>query len=402
MQMTGDEGGIINNQADFIAAKAITGTKLTKKGSGWLKLTANNSGLTRLVIVAGTVQCQGITTPANTVEFQGGTLNEGAGSGYTIDVPEGKTGNWYMANRSTYSNKVTGKGTLNAYCVTEKGTNYYATRTQVQCNFSAFEGTLKPLSSLDGDVKRFTLNTSTGMPKGTMSIAADVEVQNSGKTFRIGKVTGSGKLGGSCTFSNGASVGANTWQVGNDDDWSTSVKVTSNANFVKVGSGRITWNSVNDNTGSTTISEGELKLGTNAQLGTGKLTVSQNAVLVFSSKPKALNNSAYAINGKILIELNAGHNLQVGDSIRLWNAKTFTGNPTVEGTNGIEWDASRLSEGLLFVKNIDTAIRPAVDLSKNPSDIYDLRGQLVRQQATSLRGLKPGVYVIEGRKVVVR
>jgi hypothetical protein len=261
---------------------------------------------------------------------------------------------------------------------------------------------LKPLSSLDGDVKRFTLNTSTGMPKGTMSIAADVEVQNSGKTFRIGKVTGSGKLGGSCTFSNGASVGANTWQVGNDDDWTTSVKVTSNANFAKVGKGRITWNSVNDNTGSTTISEGELKLGTNAQLGTGKLTVSQNAVLVFSSKPKALNNSAYAINGKILIELNAGHNLQVGDSIRLWNAKTFTGNPTVEGTNGIEWDASRLSEGLLFVKNIDTAIRPAVDLSKNPSDIYDLRGQLVRQQATSFRGLKPGVYVIEGRKVVVR
>ena len=402
MQMTGDEGGIINNQADFIAAKAITGTKLTKKGSGWLKLTANNSGLTRLVIMAGTVQCQGITTPANTVEFQGGTLNESAGSGYTIDVPEGKTGNWYMANRSTYSNKVTGKGTLNAYCVTEKGTNYYATRTPIQCNFSAFEGTLKPLSSLDGDVKRFTLNTSTGMPKGTMNIAADVEVQNSGKTFRIGKVTGSGKLGGSCTFSNGASVGANTWQVGNDDDWSTSVKVTSNANFAKVGSGRITWNSVNDNTGSTTISEGELKLGTNAQLGTGKLTVSQNAVLVFSSKPKALNNSAYAINGKILIELNAGHNLQVGDSIRLWNAKTFTGNPTVEGTNGIEWDASRLSEGLLFVKSIDTAIRPAIDLSKSPADIYDLRGQLVRQQATNLRGLKPGVYVIEGCKVVIR
>ena len=403
MQMTGDEGGIINNQADFVAAKAISGTMLTKKGGGWLKLTANNSSLTRLVIAGGTVQCQGIGTPAKTVEFQGGTLNEGASSSYAIDVPEGKTGTWYMANRCTYSNKVTGKGTLNAYCVTEKGTNYYATRTPVQCNLSEFEGTLKPSSSLDDpSCLRFTLNTSTGMPKGTMNIAATVEVQNSGKAFRIGKVTGSGKLGGSCTFSNGSSVGANTWQVGNDEDWATSVKVTSNANFVKVGHGRITWNSVNDNTGATTVSEGELKLGANAQLGTGKLTVSQGAVLVFSSKPKALNNSAYAINGTILIELNAGHTLQVGDSIRLWNAKTLTGNPTVEGTDGIEWDASRLSEGLVFVKSINTGVRTVEISESHPVDIYDLRGQLVRQQASSVRGLKPGVYVVEGRKIVVR
>jgi hypothetical protein len=135
-------------------------------------------------------------------------------------------------------------------------------------------------------------------------------------------------------------------------------------------------------------------VGANAQLGTGKLTVSQGAVLVFSSKPKALNNSAYTINGTILIELNAGHTLQVGDSIRLWNAKTLTGNPTVEGTDGIEWDASRLSEGLVFVKSINTGMRTVEISESHPVDIYDLRGQLVRQQASSVRGLKPGVYVV--------
>ena len=126
-----------------------------------------------MVIAGGTVQCQGIGTPAKTVEFQGGTLNEGASSSYAIDVPEGKTGTWYMANRCTYSNKVTGKGTLNAYCVTEKGTNYYATRTPVQCNFSEFEGTLKPSSSLDDpSCLRFTLNTSTGMPNAPSAMVA--------------------------------------------------------------------------------------------------------------------------------------------------------------------------------------------------------------------------------------
>ena len=71
---------------------------------------------------------------------------------------------------------------------------------------------------------------------------------------------GSGKLGGSCTFSNGASVGANTWQVGNDEDWTCNVKVTSNANLVKLGAGKITWNGANDNTGTTTVKEGELCL----------------------------------------------------------------------------------------------------------------------------------------------
>ena len=404
MKMVGTEGGIINNSADFVMSKAISGTVLTKKGAGWLKLAVNNSALTRLVIAAGTVQCQGINTPAKTVEFLGGTLNESTGTSYAIEVPEGKTGTWYMANRSTYTNKVTGKGTLNAYCVTEKGTNYYATRTPVQCNFSDFEGTLKPSSSLDdASCLRFTLNTSTGMPKGTMNIAATVEVQNSGKTFRIGRVTGSGKLGGSCTFSNGTSVGANTWQVGNDDDWTTSVKVTSNANFAKVGAGCVTWNGASDNTGTTTISEGSLKMGTNGQLGTGKLTVSPNATLIFSSKPKALKNASVVFNGILRIDLATGHSLQVGDSIQLWTTKTFSGTPTVLSTNGIEWDASRLNTGYLYVKAIDTAIRPqAIDLSSRPADIYDLRGQLVRRAATTLQGLKPGVYVVEGRKLVVR
>ena len=456
MQMIGDEGGVINNAADFIMAQAVSGTVLTKKGNGTLKLNAANS-LTRLVIAGGLVT--GSSTPAKTVEFQGGTLNESTGTSYTIYVPEGKTGTWNMANRSTYKNKVTGKGTLNANCVTEKGTNYYATRTPIECDFSQFEGTLKPSSNLDDPaVLRFTLNTGGGMPKGTMNIAATVEVQNSGKTFTIGKVMGSGKLGGSCTFSNGASVGANTWQVGNDDDWATTVKVTSNANFVKLGAGRINWNGANSNTGATTIKAGELCLGTSANLGTGRLSVEAGATLSGNNTAKAAlanssvnisgtlqpGNSAAAatgslyfdnknvtigsggklviraarnggsttlegintltINGTICVQAIEGHTLKVGDEIRLWSETTkLSGTPTFDMQGGVTWDTSRISEGVLVVKDVVTGISGAL-ADSDPLNVYDLQGRLVSRQATatSTEGLPKGIYIRGGRKVIVK
>ena len=461
IRFDGEEGGIINNSAEFTVDRAMSGTKLTKRGNGTMRLNVANANLQRLVVAAGTVQCINSNTPAKSVEFQGGTLRENTGTSYTVYIPEGKQGTWYLANRSTYTNKVTGKGTINIYCTTEKGTNYYATRTPVQCDFSEFEGTLKPNSSQDDPaVLRFTLNTAKGMPKGTMNIAEKVEVQNSGKTFRIGRVTGSGSLGGSCTFSNGSSVGANTWQVGNDDNWSFSGKVTSNANMAKVGSGRVSWSGSNDNTGTTNISEGELSLLTKGQLGTGALTVAAGATLSGATqKTTPLKNSSVTVNGTlrpglvdgatsgilyfdnknvtisttgafvigaarcatatsngctsidgvnkltlngiIRIVPSVDNTLQIGDSIRIFNAGSVEGNPTFEMLGGIEWDTTRISEGLLFVKDINTGIGNLIS-GKSPRNIYDMRGRLVRANAISTEGLPAGIYVCEGRKFVIK
>ena len=432
-----EEGGVINNSADFIVDRAMSGTVMNKKGSGWMKLNVSNSSLTRMIVSAGTVQCINANTPAKTVEYQGGTLRENTGTSYAINVPKGKKGSWYMANRSTYTNKVTGEGELTAYCVTEKGTNYYATRTPVRCNFSDFEGTLKPTSSLDdANCLRFTLDTSVGMPKGTMNIADKVEVQNSGKTFRIGKVTGAGALGGSCTFSNGASVGANTWQVGNDENWSTSTRVVSNANFVKMGQGKVTWNGKSTNTGTTTISEGEISLSTTGCLGTGQLTVAAGAILSGNNSKNALTNSSITINGTLqpgllaslssgaisvdnkavtiteegILQISAGkcatatlngctalegvstltmngtlrivlttsNTLQVGDSIRIFKANSFKGTPKFDFQGGIDWDTTRISEGLLFVKSVgvegDVNGDGTVDVADIASIISDMAG----------------------------
>jgi autotransporter-associated beta strand protein len=424
-----------------------------------MKLNVANSSLNRLVITAGTVQCVNSNTPAKTVEFQGGTLNENTGTNYAIVAAQGKSGTWNLVNDVTYSNKLSGEGTLTISCPVRSGgsgsSKWYATRTQVACDFSAFEGTLKPISNGDPG-GRFTLNSTKGMPKGTMSIAADVEVQNNGKSFRIGKVTGSGKLGGSCTFSSGASAGANTWQVGNDDMWSTSVKVTANANLTKVGSGKVTWNGANDNTGNTTVSEGELAIGTATKLGTGKLTVAAGATLSGANNAKnALENTSVTINGTLqpglagngsiffatkavtvgnqgtvaisatrcatatndgctslagistltmngtfIITATDGNTLQPGDSIRIFTAQKLSGTPKFETVGNIEWDTSRISEGLLFVKSLSSIADIMSD--RQPRNIYDLRGRLVKAGATNADGLKPGVYVVEGRKFSVK
>jgi len=461
IRFEGSEGGVINNSNDFIVDRAMLGTVLTKTGTGWMKLNVPNPSLQRLVVANGTVQCINCNSPAQTVEYQGGTLRENTGSSYTVTVPKGKKGTWYMANRSTYTNKVTGEGTLTIYCVTEKGSNYYATRTPIQCNFNDFEGTIIPTSSVDDpSLLRFTLNTTNGMPKGTMNIDENVQVQNSGKTFRIGKVTGKGSLGGSCTFSSNASVGANTWQIGNDASWSTTVKVTANANLVKVGSGKVTWNAVNDNTGTTTVSDGELAVNSNTSLGTGRLTVESAGILMGSnSASNALKNSAaivngtlrpglfegattgsiifnnksvnitengvlvigcsrcasatsngctsiqgistLTVNGTIRIVPSASNTLQVGDSIRIFAAGTFAGTPKFDMQGNIEWDTSRINEGLLFVKSLDSAIMTIIS-DEHPSNIYDAKGRLVRSNATSVEGLAPGIYISNGRKFIVK
>ncbi|MBQ9637471.1 MAG: autotransporter-associated beta strand repeat-containing protein [Prevotella sp.] len=465
MRMEGPLGGVVNHSADFIIDKAVSGTKLTKRGAGWMKLNVGNSGLDTLDVAAGTVQCINSNIPAKSVVYEGGTLRENTGTSYAVIVPKGKVGTWYLANRSTYTNKITGEGTLTIYCVTEKGSNYYATRTPVQCNFTDFAGTIKPTSSLDDpSLLRFTLNTTGSAPKATFDIPAGAEVQNSGKTFTIGKVTGSGNLGGSCTFSNGTSVGANTWRVGNDESFTFDGKVTSNANFAKIGTGKMQVKGVWTNTGTVKVTEGELALSTTAELGTGALTVEKDGLLTGSSASSTtLKNSSFTINGTlqpgasksstsgslnfgsknvtfakgstyvvgasrcasrtnagcanikgvkrltmngtVSVFLSVSHTLAAGDSIRIWEAETFSGTPVYDLPdlgNGLAWDTSRISEGLLFVTASDGIDAVLGEMREQGCDVYNASGQLVRRNARTLDGLKPGIYFVRGQKINVR
>ncbi|MCR5130822.1 MAG: autotransporter-associated beta strand repeat-containing protein [Prevotella sp.] len=464
MKMEGEGGSIVHTK-DFIIEKAVSGTKLTKKGSGWMKLNVSNSALDTLVVNAGTVQCISANIPAKTVAYDGGALRENTGTSYGVYVPKGSKGEWYLANRSSYTNKITGEGTLTIYCTTEKGSDYYATRTPVKCNFTDFEGTIKPTSSQDDpSVLRFTLDIAGNAPKATFEIPTGVEVQNSGKTFVIGNVTGTGNLGGSCTFSNGSNVGANTWRVGNDDNFSWSGKVVSNANFQKIGSGRMTAKGSWTTTGTVAVNEGEMNITSSTCLGTGSLTIGKDAVFYgVTSGNSSLTNSQYTVNGTlqvgssrnsatgvmnlggknitfnsgstyvvgasrcatatsggcaslkdinrlvmngtIQVFLSSAQNLAAGDSIRIFEAQSFSGSPKFdlpEIGNGLDWDTSRISEGLLFVV-VSTGIDGVLAGNDGKgSNVYNSNGQLVRRNATTFDGLPRGIYFVRGRKVVVR
>ncbi len=303
MQILTDEGGVINNTADFIVNKSMTGTVLTKKGGGWMKMNAPST-LQRLIVVAGNVQCYNANKVANTVEFQGGTYSENTGSSFTLYVPKGKAGTWNTANRSSYSNKVTGEGTLTIYCEEEKGSTWFATRTQLGLDFRNFEGTIKATGRGDDSGARWTLNTDNGMPKGTLNIADNLTVQNTGKTFAIGRVSGDkGKLGGYASFSNSGGSGVNTWQLGNDANWTWGGVVTANSNLVKVGEGKVTFGGKSDHTGTTQIKAGEICLKSGAQLGTGTLTVLKGAKLsgVTTAAVPLLNSSVTVSTGATLL-----------------------------------------------------------------------------------------------------
>ena len=291
-----------------------------------------------------------------------------------------------------------------------------------------------------------------------MDIPVGMEVQNTGKVFAIGKVTGTGALGGLVDFGHGVS-GNNTWKVGNETSYRWSGKVTgASTAFVKIGSGKLTAGASWDNTGSVKVAEGELCLTSGNVIGTGALVVDEGARLGGVTGNASLTNSSYTINGELVVGAFAnatsgkisfgGKNVTIsstgkyvvgkgsysnttiddvntltingtievvfassytpkdGDEITLWTANNFAGTPKYvlpALALGMTWDMSKISEGKLTIVADPTAIG-VVPYGKQYgiNDIYDLKGQLVRKNATSTEGLPSGVYFRNGKKIVVK
>ena len=464
MQMATAEGGVINNSGDFVVNSPISGTLVIKKGDGWMKLNTNNT-VTRMVIAAGTVQCVACNTPAKTVEFHSGTLLENGSSSYAIDVPKGKSGTQTLVNNAGYTNKVTGEGTLTINCPVVEGNGWYATRTSIAQDWSAFEGTIRAVATSTKDPgPRFTLNTNKGLAKGTLDIADNTTVQNTGQTFAIGQVKGDkGALGGYSSLANDGKTGTNTWKLGNDANWSWKGIITANSNFIKTGTGKVSFTGAHDYTGSTTIEAGELHIsGNTVKLGTGTLTVKKGATLSGVTGTGALANSSYTfnagatlqvgstatattgklnfggknvtiatgavlvlgisssssyttlnnigkltMNGTIRLNLASGFEPKEGDVITLFvDVTTFTGTPVLEdkvidADKGLFWDDSQLATlGILrVIKQVPVGIRE-IDNGQWTTDngtIYDLSGRTF-----NLQSKKKGIYVMNGKKVVIK
>lgn len=326
MMMQSSEGGVLNKQAGFSMAAPFSGTKLTVKGSGFLQISAASPKLDTLCIKAGSYELLGHNLPAKAVVLEGGTLRPGGlyiTSSYPIIVPKGKTGTYSLAERCSYTHTVKGEGTLNVEC---PPTNGGAARTAFGANLAQFEGTLKTVGTNNWGF--FIFDNSSAMQKGTLQIADNVEVKNSGKTMTFGCVKGDkGKLGGFEAAGARISEAPNTWRIGNETNWTWSGTVTSNSNLVKVGTGKVTLNGTSDHTGTTTVNEGELHFGNKATLGKGTLTVKKGAILSGATNAKGnLTNSAYNIQN--------GGTLQVGSYATATTGVINFGNKNVTFAKG--------------------------------------------------------------------
>ena len=308
IQMKSDEGGCINNNAAFTMEKAITGTLFTKKGNGTFDMQGKLS-VRKLTVAAGSLSYS--TAAYNYLVTMQGTSSI-TGTGFLaspIFVDEGAKATLNTINRQTHTNKISGTGQITINCATEHGgsgnNTYYATRTPLRLDLSAFEGTVvvgatNNSSDSNGATGRvFTLDTDQGSAKSTFNIPANFFMKNTGKSFRIGQVKGSGALAGYCEFGNGGS-GTNTWNVGNDGDFVFGGTVIDNAIFNKLGTGKMTASGQWTTTGNVNIYEGTLV--TTGTLGTGTLTLAAVATMGGNT---TLTNSAYNLYGTVK---PGGHN----------------------------------------------------------------------------------------------
>ena len=298
--------GVIKTDAAFAQQAIIGGDTLVKAGSGALNMT-NNLVMSYTIVKGGSMDYGG-SNYTKTLELQGNASVSGKGFIVSpLHIADGAKASVTTVNRATTTSKLTGSGQVTIYCATEKGSGWYATRTPLELKMAEFTGTLVAGATYTAD-GRFTLSTASGSNKFTLNIPAGIIVQNSGKTLSIGKLTGTGTLGGYCTFSNGGSTGKNTWNVGNDEDFTFGGKVTSADIFNKVGKGTMTVSNSWENTGAVNVNGGKLNLGQGCTLGTGALTVADGAALMgmssilrSTSKSHPFTNSSVTINGALAV-----------------------------------------------------------------------------------------------------
>ena len=279
------------------------------------------------------------------------------------------------------------------------------------------------------------LANAKGIPNGTLNLGSSAYVANNGQRFRIGRLSGSGTLAG-LTADVTAAGSANTWVIGNDDNWSWSGVVAENSLLEKVGSGRVTLTGQHTFTGRCTVSEGQLHTA-NISLGTGALTVAEGAVfsgiptlknssvnidgtlqpgqsannatsgnMKFSAKNVTLSTTStlsigiracttasntgctqlqdiakLTANGTVTVHLAANYTPTAGDSIRIVSAQNISGSPRFDLptlANGLYWDTTDfLTTGLLRISDVSTAISQTVNRESVNSKYYDLQGRRI-------------------------
>lgn len=374
---------------------------------------------------------------ASKLVMQGGTFvtvgkNEGNVTyNFPIEVPEGANGTVDFDLWNSNKCRVSGQGTLTW--------NVHYVREYIEGNWDGFTGKLIVKGTGNAGSSQFAIRNGVGVKNATLQLKGNAAVHGAktNSTYYLG-----GLSGDASTFLAGFDVktaGKGTWVVGgantdetfrgviNDYDQKNSHAGTTS--IEKQGSGDWRLTGANVYSGTTVVTKGRLIVNGNHS-GAGAITVRSGAILAGKG---TLTGAVTIQKGGILqvgdtlatdkgltlkggLKLVSGAILQLNDKMAAVSRtagqtlKVFTGTATgtfaeiIPATpgEGLRWDTTDLyTKGILKVASDTDGIDACVS-DVHPADIFDLSGRLVRRAATTTRGLKAGLYIVEGRKVEVK
>lgn len=280
LTLAGAAGGLMNVSNTLYWNGPITGTRLTKLGTGTLFLGNNNSTLNELVLKTGTVDLNVAGAvpfgPGKKLIMEGGTLRTFNSTGtyltssHAIEVPTGSTATYIAGARCEYNGALTGGGILNWHVD--------FIRSYINGNWSGFSGRINLVKNTANSTyeDKFIVNTTSGFPQATISIPSGVimcykngTADNGTNTIKVGMLTG---VAGAVYHNAGLEVGAN------NTSGTYAGIFTGVTTLRKVGTGNWVLSGTNTNTGSTTVVEGTMTVS--GTLGSGQLTI-MNGGLMF-------------------------------------------------------------------------------------------------------------------------
>jgi len=356
-----DGTGVLN----FNAGNTFKSVTLKSGRISFAQLDANRTGLgdgKTLTFLGDSA----VNIPVVQMKDNNSDSNTDTPFGNPIVIPEEKIGRINFPMRWKVSSNLTGAGRLQVYIP--------YIRLDFRGNWNTFTGTIQVLAATDGG--EFRINNDYGYSKATFELASGTKIYHisSGKTIKIGAITGSGSLTG----------GTTTWQIGGNNSSTNFAGVISGASskLEKEGTGTLTLSNANTYTGSTTVKAGTLVAANANAAGTYNMTVNSGATLstengatgalniggLFDLKSGAtltmevnpatgasdvLNIAGIAgLNGTLNLVKLGGGEFAVGNIFTLFDAQEgISGNLTLPALPaGMKWDKSMLySSGSLAI-----------------------------------------------------
>ena len=268
---TGDNGD------DTISGVISGAGSLTKVGTGTLTLSTNNTYTGATTISAGSVKVTGTLSDSTAVSVGTNgvydvdatdTIASIAGAGL-VDVAPGITlsaGN--DSNATTFSGILRSSQVLNE---SNEVTTAFGSFTKVGSEALTLDGTFSQLSQLTISAGSLTLGANDRLNDSTPISLADATgavLDLDGNDETIGSLSGGGTDGGNIT------LGAGALTIDQRSNGTYDGVISGTGSVTKTGVAALTLTRANTYDGGTTISRGQIKVGTNnALLNTGAVTI---------------------------------------------------------------------------------------------------------------------------------